>query len=197
MVEAHIKLCKRMALSWIEAAKLDWKLFCAHAIRHAALLLNRMKRRVIDWQRPLTALTGILPKHETLGIFGSQCHVHVPAERRGGKGGSKANIGTYIGIDPDRTTEEPGALVYMGPGQIIQSTRHLKFASDGILNTELARHNHETATAKRMAVHMTLLISHRSCRPCARSDRKARSNLPKRILCSADCSICHRQCSLR
>ena len=101
--EVHIKLMKAMALSWCHAAGLDYLTHAALAIRHAGQVLNRVRRKAVDWQRPLTMLTGIVPTSDTLGIYGCDAMMWLHPDNRGGKHMPKSTP-TYIAPKFQRAT---------------------------------------------------------------------------------------------
>ncbi|XRB01873.1 Integrase catalytic domain-containing protein [Pycnococcus provasolii] len=63
LAEKHIDLISRMALAWLKAANIDEHYFRAHALTHAAALLNRSPRGSIDYRIPITMACGIKPDY--------------------------------------------------------------------------------------------------------------------------------------
>ena len=125
LAEKHIDLISRMALAWLKAANIDEHYFRAHALTHAAALLNRSPRGSIDYRIPITMACGIKPDYNNLGIFGCEAQVLIPKDQRESKVADKAVKGIYLGWDPDRITSEPGHLVYSSNTKRILSQHDL------------------------------------------------------------------------
>ena len=133
IVEKHIDLMSRMALTWIKDAGLDEHQFRSHAMMHAASILNRMPRRAIDWRVPVMMAFGVKPDLARIGIFGSAVQALVPKDRRDSKVADKSIKGTYLGWDPDRITAEPGHLIYSRTTKRILSSNSVAFDHDSVL----------------------------------------------------------------
>ena len=68
-VEATIKLVKRLARAWIAGAAIDAAEFIGYALSAAAVMLNRIPRRVLDWRVPLTIVSGAKPDNKATGFW--------------------------------------------------------------------------------------------------------------------------------
>ena len=131
-VEATIKLVKRLARAWIAGAAIDAAEFIGYALSAAAVMLNRIPRRVLDWRVPLTIVSGAKPDNTNMGVFGAECFVLRDASTRN-KAEDHAVKGIYLGMDGARHTAEPGHLVLNVQTNQVLSSRHVKHVPDRIL----------------------------------------------------------------
>ena len=134
--EKAVDLLKTMARAWLEDLKLDDSFF-AHAVMHAAQILNRTPSASLDWRIPFTIATGSRPDNVNIGVFGARCFSHVPAGERT-KLESRGAEATYLGLDPDRHgAAEPAHIVLRHGTDQIVSSRSVIFDHDRIAQDSL------------------------------------------------------------
>ena len=102
--------------------------YTAHAIMHAAHIVNRTPMKTLDWRIPFTLATGNNPDLASLGVFGTRCFSRTPAPERPGKFSERSQEGVYLGYDPDRHgASEPGHLIWSTRTKEIVSSRTVSF----------------------------------------------------------------------
>ena len=143
MAEKVVDLVKSMALAWIKARGLPEGKYFIYAIAHAAAILSRTPRKIIDWRTPYTLATGKKFDATNIAPFGCDAYRHVDKDVRRSKVDDRARVGLYLGLDDERDTEEPGHLVYFeDTGKIVHS-RHVEFNCDPLIRSALAESNRQ------------------------------------------------------